>query len=140
MIKIYFAGAVRAGRENQEAYFKMIERLKEYGQVLTEHIGRSDLTTNGESIPEEKIFERDMGYIRESDVLVAEVSTPSLGVGYEIGVAESLDKKVICLYKKPEDGRKISGMIKGNGKLTLKQYDDLNEALQFIDDYFNNGQ
>jgi len=139
-MKIYFAGAVRAGRENQEVYQQIIEHLKKYGQVLTEHIGRSDLTVEGESLPEEKIFERDMGYLKEADVLVAEVSTPSLGVGYEIAVAERLGKRVFCLYKKPENGRKVSGMIKGNKNLTLKQYDDLPEALQFIDERFSNGQ
>ena len=41
-MKIYFAGAVRAGRENQEIYRQIIEHLKKYGEVLTEHIGRID--------------------------------------------------------------------------------------------------
>jgi len=136
-MKIYFAGAVRAGRENQEAYQQIIEHLKKYGEVLTEHIGRPDLTADGEPLLEEKIFDRDMAYIKQADVLVAEISTPSLGVGYEIAKAEQLDKRVLCLYKKFDDGHKISGMIKGNKNLTLKEYNNLSEALQFVNDYFN---
>jgi len=97
---------------------------------------KKELTIDGENLPEEKIFERDMGYIQEADVLVAEVSTPSLGVGYEIAKAEQWGKKVLCLYKKFNDGRKISGMIKGNKTLALKEYNTLKDAFQFIDDFF----
>jgi len=135
-MKIYFAGAVRAGRENQEVYQQIIERLKNYGEVLTEHIGKKELTADGENLPEEKIFERDMGYIQEADVLVAEISTPSLGVGYEIARAEQWGKRALCLYKRFDDGRKISGMVKGNKNLTLKEYRDLREALRFVDKFF----
>ncbi|MEI7962017.1 MAG: nucleoside 2-deoxyribosyltransferase [archaeon] len=43
------------------------------------------------------IFDRDVAWIKEADLVVAEVSMPSVGVGYEIGFAESLGKKIICL-------------------------------------------
>ncbi|MFH0740041.1 MAG: nucleoside 2-deoxyribosyltransferase, partial [bacterium] len=134
---IYFAGAIRAGRDNQEIYQQIIERLKEYGEVLTEHIGKKELTTDGENLPEEKIFKRDMDYIQTADVLLAEISTPSLGVGYEIARAEQLGKKVFCLYQKFDDKHKISAMIKGNKNLLVKEYGDLPEARQFIDEFFS---
>lgn len=40
-------------------------------------------------------------------VLVAEVTQPSLGVGYEIGRAIDLKKKVLCLYR-PQSGKSES--------------------------------
>jgi hypothetical protein len=40
-----------------------------------------------------------MSWLKEADVIVAEVSTPSLGVGYEIGKAEDMGKRILCLYK-----------------------------------------
>ena len=38
-------------------------------------------------------------------VLVAEVTQPSLGVGYEIGRAVDMKKKVLCLFR-PQSGRR----------------------------------
>ena len=37
--------------------------------------------------------------------IVAEVTQPSLGVGYEIGRAVAMDKKILCLYR-PQDGKR----------------------------------
>ena len=62
------------------------------------------------SLTDTEIFERDMAWIEESDVVVAEVTTPSLGVGYELGQAESMGKKIICLFRKVE-GKRLSAMI-----------------------------
>ena len=41
-----------------------------------------------------EIHDRDMNWITQSDIFVAEVSNPSLGVGYEISAAISLNKKI----------------------------------------------
>lgn len=43
-------------------------------------------------------------------VLVAEVTQPSLGVGYEIGRAIEMNKKILCLFR-PESGRRKSFLI-----------------------------
>ena len=50
-MKIYFAGSIRGGRDEKyaEIYSQIIEFLQGYGQVLTEHIGKKDLNTMGES-------------------------------------------------------------------------------------------
>jgi len=135
-MKIYFAGSIRAGRGDQNTYFKIIEYLKKYGQVLTEHIGDGDLTDLGEkNISEEEIYKRDMSWLKEADVFVAEILTPSLGVGYEIAKAEEWGKRILCLCRKPEDGKKISTIMKGNKNIILKEYNDLDEAFSFIDDF-----
>ena len=135
-MKIYFAGSIRAGRGDQNTYFKIIEYLKKYGQVLTEHIGDGNLTDLGEKdISEEEIYKRDMSWLRETDVFVAEISTPSLGVGYEIARAEEWGKRILCLCRRPEDGKKISTIMKGNKNIILKEYNDLDEAFSFIDDF-----
>jgi nucleoside 2-deoxyribosyltransferase len=64
------------------------------------------------------IFERDMEWVREADIIVAEVSTPSLGVGYELGQAEAMGKKVLCLYREQE-GKRLSAMVNGNNYFTM---------------------
>jgi 2'-deoxynucleoside 5'-phosphate N-hydrolase len=86
-------------------------------------------------LPEEKIYSRDVSWIKEADVLVAEVSTPSLGVGYEIGRAEEMNKKILCLYRDQED-KKLSAMISGNPKIEVARYKEKEDALKQIDAFF----
>ena len=87
-MKIYFAGSIRGGRDDAKIYSQIIEFLQEYGQVLTEHIGKINLNTKGEStLSDKQIHDRDMKWLLDSDLMVAEVTNPSLGVGYEIGRA-----------------------------------------------------
>jgi len=133
-MKIYFAGSIRAGRDNKEIYSKIIDLLKEYGEVLTEHVGHQDLTDHGEDLSDDFIYERDMDWLRQSDVLVADVSVPSIGVGYEIASAGSLNKKVLCLYKKGSPKR-ISGMINGNKNLKVGTYESIEDLAQIIEDF-----
>ncbi len=92
-MKIYFAGSIKGGREKREEYKKLIEFLKEFGYVLTEHIGNENVVISNEEKysdnEDEHVYIRDVKWIDECDVVIAEVSIPSLGVGYEIGYAES---------------------------------------------------
>ena len=71
-------------------------------------------------MPDSEIFERDVAWIHEADFIVAEVTQPSLGVGYELGLAESVGKPIICLFRETED-RRLSAMIAGNSKLDFTQ-------------------
>jgi nucleoside 2-deoxyribosyltransferase len=134
-MKIYFAGSIRGGRDDQKVYVEIIEHLKNMGTVLTEHIC-NDLAEMGE---EEKtddwIFNRDMDWLNVSDVLVAEVTTPSLGVGYEISKAESLGKPVICLFRN-FGTKSLSAMIGGNKDLNVYRYVDIKDALKYLDSFF----
>ncbi|MBU1139834.1 MAG: nucleoside 2-deoxyribosyltransferase, partial [Proteobacteria bacterium] len=88
-MNIYFAGAIRGGRDDAELYATLIQWLKQYGRILTEHVGNEDLLQEEQFLSEKEIFARDMRWIAEADLVVAEVTTPSLGVGYELAVAET---------------------------------------------------
>ena len=68
---------------------------------------------------------------------MAEVTAPSLGVGYEIGIAEKLNKPILCLYRFSAD-KQLSAMIKGNKALTCYNYNDLEEAKLYINDFLRN--
>ncbi len=83
------------------------------------------LNEKGEDISENAIFERDTEWLKESDIIVAEVTQPSLGVGYEIAIGESLGKRIICLFKQKSGN--LSAMIKGNRKLEVLEYKSFKE-------------
>ena len=134
-MKIYFAGSIRGGRLDQESYLKIIKHLQKYGEVLTEHIGKKSLLDSGErDISEEEIYQRDLSWLKEADVFIAEVSTPSLGIGYEIARAENLGKDILCFYNL--ENKNISAMIRGNKNISLKGYNNLEQLYSYIDAYF----
>ncbi len=132
-LKIYFGGSIKGGRSKAEDYKKIVDYLKTRGTVLDEHVADPKLTATGETIESSEIYNRDVSWINECDILIAEVTVPSLGVGYEIGYAESLNKKIICLYQ--TDGS-ISAMIKGNKNIIQIPYKDVNELLSKLSTYF----
>ena len=135
-MNIYFAGSIRGGRDNQGMYFEIISILKQYGNVFTEHIGSAELSPLGErELEDTYIYERDMYWLRQADILVADVSIPSTGVGYEIGFAENLGKKILCLYREGSP-QKISGMINGNTNLTIRVYKDKEGLEQILEGFF----
>ena len=114
---------------------KLIAYLKEKGQVLTEHIGSTDLSWEGEtSSKDEEIYNRDIKWLQSTDIVVAEVTTPSLGVGYELGIAEKLNIPVLCLYR-PDEGNRLSAMVSGNAIFTCREYTIFIEAQKCIDDF-----
>lgn len=135
-LKIYFAGSIRGGRGNTERYRDIIRHLQEYGQVLTEHIGDEKLTAAGESaMTDREIFGRDLEWLKSADVVVAEVTSPSLGVGFEIATALQLHKKILCLFH-PGTGTRLSAMIAGCNGIVVKNCSTLAEIKSSIDLYF----
>jgi len=135
-MKIYFAGAISGGRNDAKIYEKIITYLGRIGQVLTEHVGDQNLGNMGEKgCIDMAIYKRDIKWLQSADVVVAEVTTPSLGVGYELGIAEKLKKPVLCLYRTSK-GKRISAMVKGNNQLSLWEYHNVKEARSCIDTFF----
>lgn len=133
-MKIYFGGSIRGGRRDKDKYLLLIEKLKQFGQVLTEHVGDGNLTQMGEETPVQTIFGRDTKWLAEADVVIIDVSTPSLGVGYEVRMAEELGKRMLCIYHEREN-ESLSPMVDGNPKIVVERYRDLGEALEKIESF-----
>lgn len=134
-MKIYFSGSISGGRGDQHLYAEIIAGLRAFGTVLTEHIGDPALTAMGEVNRDDRaIHDRDLNWIREADLVVAEVSTPSLGVGYEIGKATEWGKAVLCLHR-PTDGRALSAMVAGCPGATIQRYRTADDAMGAIREF-----
>jgi hypothetical protein len=134
-MKIYFAGAIRGGREDAALYLKIVTLLTAYGEVLTEHVAAPDLSVLGESGDDRWIHDRDLGWLRDADVLVAEVTTPSLGVGFEIAKATEWGKRVLCLFR-PSEGRGLSALIAGSHQVTVREYQSPAEVEKIFEQFF----
>jgi nucleoside 2-deoxyribosyltransferase len=136
-MKIYFAGSIRGGREDAALYMQIIEYLKTFGEVLTEHVGDPKLTHLGDDGPTDRyIHDRDLEWLQSADVVVAEVTTVSMGVGYEIGRAVESGKKVLCLFR-PDSGKNLSAMIAGCPGLDLVNYRNLDDVKIILPNFLN---
>jgi nucleoside 2-deoxyribosyltransferase len=138
-MKIYFAGAIRGGRDDWTHYRDIVKLLRDYGEILTEHIAEKELSVLGEDLADREIYVRDLAWLKASDCLVAEVTTPSLGVGYEIGKATGWGKPVLCLFR-PNNRRALSAMIAGSDGVIVREYKSLSELTTIFAGFFDSGK
>ena len=134
-MKIYFAGSITGGRDDAKLYSEIIEYLKSFGEVLTEHVGSKKISSMGEDNGS-FIHDRDMNWLLSDDVIIAEVTTPSLGVGYEIGRAIENHKKVLCLYR-PQEGKRLSAMVRGCKDIIVIEYKEFGEAKEKVAEFLS---
>lgn len=131
-MNIYFSCSITGGRAEEKTYQALVKEMLGAGHIVpTAHLSSSEVVDLEKIVDPVDVFNRDMNWLRECDVVVAEVSSPSHGVGYEIAYALSLQKPVFCCYKK---GKTISKIIIGNTSPTLRvvEYEDDNDAVRFV--------
>lgn len=136
-MNIYFACSITGGREFEAVYQLLVRALAEdCHQVPTAHLAESSVMTREAGMDPRDVYARDIAWIRGCDVLIAEVSMPSHGVGYEVGFALGLGKPVLALHY---EGRKVSKMISGNpdANLFVQSYYSPEEAVILVRKFLN---
>ena len=134
-MKIYFSGSISGGREHEAIYQHLVARWQAQGHnVLSAHVADPVALEAEKDLPPHEVFARDSNWVRECEAMVAEVSTPSLGVGYEYGLAVQLGKSVLCVYR---SGLRLSKMITGNPaqNLTVAAYATEVELDRIVDTF-----
>jgi len=134
-MKVYFSCSLTGGRNDEAIYGALVDHLQAAGhEVLTAHLAWPEVMRAERVVDPGEVYHRDIAWIEECQALVAEVSTPSHGVGYEIAYALGVGKPVLCLYRR--DAR-VSKMITGNDSPTLRvvAYASAGEALALVDKF-----
>lgn len=137
---VYFACSITGGRQEEKIYQLIVAELLNLGySVPTAHLSQSDVTEIENTADPRETYTRDINWIREAQALVAEVSTPSHGVGYEIAFALSLNKPVLCLV---HENKSVSKMISGNThpQLSLGIYKTPQEIQSLIHLFFGSNR
>lgn len=131
MKKLYFSCSVRGGRENLSVYQLCISALSKKYDILTVHLGSDHIEKLEEKMSDEQIYSQDRKFLDEAELVVAECSTPSIGVGYELAYAEKRGIPCFVLYK--EDGnKKLSAMISGDSYFKKFPYRDEKELGEIL--------
>lgn len=135
---IYFACSITGGREFEAVYQEIVAALLADGhEIPTSHLAQSEVMDGERQLAPRDVYVRDVDWITNCDILIAEVSVPSHGVGYEIGYALNIGKPVFCIHHKD---RRVSKMITGNPDHTLsvQEYSTVDEAISLINTYLHN--
>ncbi|OGM19211.1 hypothetical protein A2955_02800 [Candidatus Woesebacteria bacterium RIFCSPLOWO2_01_FULL_37_19] len=137
-MKVYLAGSMSAGRQFAQGLQAINDALINMGnEILTPFVVDEEL--NKHRFPElsgvehaRAIFEDDLRRIEESDIIIAEVSQPSTGVGLEIGfVVGSLrsrdtEKSILLLRHRSLEATRNSKLVEGNIHAKFLYYDSEN--------------
>lgn len=132
-MNIYFSCSLTGGRDDEEVYGLIVDHLisRDF-KVLTAHLARPEVMEAEKVVDPNEVYRRDIEWIEHCDIFIAEVSTPSHGVGYEIAYALGLGKPVLCCYKRDAV---VSKMILGNdsSNITLGTYETGSQVLAIVD-------
>jgi len=130
MKKVYFACSITGGRDYAYVYQDIVDMIKAEGmEVLSEAFANQSVKARqGVSMkvgmsPHE-VWSWDLNWLTTADGVVAEVSNPSLGVGYEIAKAHEQNKPVLALYHK-RPNHKLSSMISGSPNVIVYEYKEI---------------
>ena len=138
---IYLACTVRGDRGGVLAGRAICERLELHGhEVQTKHLLADDVETAESRLTEGDVFRRDLAWLTACDVLVAEASGSSYGVGFEVGYvlgrarAIQSGQRVVLVYDTARRD-KVSRLITGNddAACTTFGYGSIEDLTAFID-------
>ena len=134
-MRVYFGFTVAGSRSSVEAAKKIVDVLQSMGhEVLTSHLLREDAWEGDRRLPPQEVFARDMRWLAQCDIFIAEVSGSSFGLGFETGyLLGATPKKTILFYERAVE-RKISLLIVGNThpNCILAPYSRLDELEELV--------
>jgi 2'-deoxynucleoside 5'-phosphate N-hydrolase len=137
-MNIYFSCSITGGRNDQKKYQDIVSTLQAAGHTVpTAILADPNILDYEAATSAAEVYERDIEWLDECDAVVAEVSTPSHGVGYEIAYALEKGKPVICGY---QAGKRVSKMLTGNthSQINVLAYDKVEEFVAEIYEFLNN--
>jgi len=105
--------------------------------VLTGHLLDDGVERAESALTERDVFERDMDWLAAADLLIAEASGSSYGVGFEVGFvlgrSDVTAQRVLLIYeaaRRPVVSRLITGNVHPN--CTTYPYEDTEDLLRFV--------
>lgn len=131
-MNVYFSCSITGGRQDENAYQAIVNAMLAGGhEVPTQGLSQPDSLKQELLLTPEEVYTRDKDWIEKCDALVAEVSTPSHGVGYEIAYALSCGKPVLCCYR---NDAQVSKMITGNTNPNMQthSYSMMSQATSIV--------
>nr|WP_279342949.1 nucleoside 2-deoxyribosyltransferase [Geothrix paludis] len=132
---MYLSCSLTGGRQDQPVVAALVARMEALGhRVLTAHLAAESAVAADGGLAPEEVYQRDTAWLRASEAVIAEVSTPSHGVGFEIAYALERGKPVLCLAR---EGVRVSKMLTGirQDGVAFQTYGAVDEALAHLETF-----
>lgn len=131
---IYCAGPIRGNDTYKNSFKKIIEYVEGLGNTVLSEF--SDKFSSTIPLTDKQTYKRDLKWIDGSKCMIAEISGPSLGVGFELSYA-ILQRKLPVLALHNSEVQQISAMILGcdSPLITIKKYRDDEDMKNIIKTY-----
>ena len=118
-MQIYLACTVRGDRGAVAGLRSLVAALESAGHtIVTKHLLDDNVDSAESALTERAVYERDIAWLEACDILIADASGSSFGVGFEVGYvlgrAERTDQRVLLIYR-ADRRTAISRLIAGNG-------------------------
>ena len=136
-MNLYFSCSLTGGRTDEHIYTVIVEHLLAAGhEVPTAPLASPGIMSEERVIDPRVVYQRDINWITACDALIAEVSTPSHGVGYELAYALGIGKPALCCHRRDTP---VSKMITGNTspRLVVRGYEDEQHVLALLDEFLS---
>ncbi|MGO8786274.1 MAG: nucleoside 2-deoxyribosyltransferase [Terriglobia bacterium] len=137
-MKIYFGVTVAGDRSALETARRMVQCLEGLGhEVLTRHLVTEGARAADQMLGPQAVYERDMAWLKQSDIFIAEASGSSFGVGFETGLLLGATNKMAILFYDISIRDKMSFLITGNmhPNCTVVPYSSFAEIEAFIKEH-----
>ena len=133
---IYCAGPIRGNDTYKNSFKKIIEYVEGLGNTVLSEF--SDKFSSTIPLTDKQTYKRDLKWIDGSKCMIAEISGPSLGVGFELSYA-ILQRKLPVLALHNSEVQQISAMILGcdSPLITIKKYRDDEDMKNIIKTYLS---
>ena len=134
-MKIYFGFTVAGDRSGVTVARTIVDILVEMRhEVLTRHLVQDNAWEADRRITPKEVYLRDMKWLEQCDLFMAEVSGSSFGLGFETGYLLGATTKKVVLFYRQDVETKISLLITGitHPNCRLAPYSDLNEVESWI--------
>jgi len=120
------------GKLAQDELRKIPDILEAHGMtVISRHQTREKFMEDESRLTDREIHDRDYEWLKEADIVIAEITNPSLGVGAEIADAVNLGIPVLCVYKRDYE-QQISAYVRGKAGVVCKAYSGHEELKEII--------
>lgn len=136
---IYCAGPIKGDTTFQDGYKEIIKIVETLGHTALSEFGSQ--VHSAFPLTESQIYTRDIKWMDNSNIMIAEISGPSLGVGFEIAYALFVKKiPVLALYN--SQAKNVSAMIRGCNKenITVNKYTDRDDLEKTIKNFITNNK
>lgn len=134
-MKIFFTGSIRGKEKFKKNYEGIVSILEKTGnKVFFEHLLKTDQSDLDSWSNEQRInfHKKVLDRLKESDVVVTEVSYPSFGIGYLVSVALECGKPTLVLYTGKEESNFVRAFIEPTERLRALRYKDLDELKDIL--------